>query len=108
MTPRWLWIGLSALLAAIVALAFLFPHQMVSPGDLRPAAHSPQLRMHRPVGLTALACIKPDEAVEELPLLAKRAVKGCGKVGGGIRLGVGRGRARGGARRRALAQSPVP
>lgn len=37
MTPRWVWIGLSTVLAAILALAFLFPHQMVSPGDLQTA-----------------------------------------------------------------------
>lgn len=37
MTPRWIWIGVGLALAAIVALAFLYPHQMVSPGDLQPA-----------------------------------------------------------------------
>lgn len=37
MTPRWIWIALGAVLAAILAIAVYFPHQMVSPGDLQPA-----------------------------------------------------------------------
>ncbi|TNE34404.1 MAG: class III cytochrome C family protein [Alphaproteobacteria bacterium] len=34
---RWLLIAVSIALAAIVGLAFVFPHEMVSPGDLIPA-----------------------------------------------------------------------
>jgi hypothetical protein len=37
MTPKWVWISLGIALVAIVALVFVFPHQMVSPGNLRPA-----------------------------------------------------------------------
>ncbi len=37
MTPRWVWISLGLALAAIVAQVFLYPHQMVSPGNLKPA-----------------------------------------------------------------------
>lgn len=35
MTPRWVWIGLITVLATLVALAFVLPHQMVSPGNLQ-------------------------------------------------------------------------
>lgn len=42
MTPRWVWIALGAALAAILALAVILPHQMVSPGDLQPAHASLQ------------------------------------------------------------------
>src|SRR3546814_20081752 len=34
---RSLWIGISLILAAIICLSFLRPHEMVSPGNLIPA-----------------------------------------------------------------------
>ncbi len=42
MTPRWIWISLGVTLAAIVALVFFYPHQMVSPGNLKSAHHDLQ------------------------------------------------------------------
>lgn len=42
MTPRWVWVSLGAVLAAIVALIFVYPHQLVSPGDLKPSHASLQ------------------------------------------------------------------
>lgn len=33
----WLWAAIGTLLAAVIASAFLWPHDMVSPGNLRPA-----------------------------------------------------------------------
>jgi hypothetical protein len=36
---RWLWVGITALLAGVIALAFIRPHAMVSPGNLI-AAHT--------------------------------------------------------------------
>jgi hypothetical protein len=37
MTPKIIWISIGIALASIVALIFIYPHQMVSPGNLRPA-----------------------------------------------------------------------
>lgn len=77
MTPRWLWIGLSTLLAAIVALAFLFPHQMVSPGDLRPAHAALQqdcFACHQPFrGASPDRCVRCHVVAE----IGRRTTKGA-------------------------------
>ena len=53
MTPRWVWISLAVGLAAVVSLVFAFPHQMVSPGNLKPAHSKLQqdcFACHMPLG----------------------------------------------------------
>lgn len=61
MTPRWVWISIGVGLAAIIALIFVFPHQMVSPGNLKPAHAALQqncFACHAPLaGASAERCV---------------------------------------------------
>jgi hypothetical protein len=76
MKGRWLWVAIAANLSLLVALAFVYPHLMVSPGPLVPehadlatdcfACHAP-LR-----GASADRCI----ACHALPDIGLRTTKG--------------------------------
>lgn len=77
MTPRWVWIGLGATLAAILGLAALLPHQLVSPGNLRPAHASLQqdcFACHEAFhGAAAARCVK----CHTLADIGRRTTKGA-------------------------------
>ena len=76
MTRRWVWILVSLNLALLVALAFIYPHLMVSPGALT-AGHSEIttdcFACHAPLrGASATRCI----ACHALPDVGLRSTKG--------------------------------
>lgn len=77
MTPRWVWISLGAVLAATVALVFVYPHQMVSPGDLTPAHAALQqncFACHAPFGgASAQRCV----ACHAVADIGRRTTKGA-------------------------------
>jgi hypothetical protein len=76
MTGRWTWIVIGANLLALVALAFVFPHLMVSPGALTPAhaaLATDCFACHTPLhGATAERCI----ACHALADIGLRTTKG--------------------------------
>lgn len=71
MTPRWIWIGIGVVLAAIVALTFVDPHRMVSPGDLRPA--------HATLQQDCFACHTPFRGVSSAKCVSCHAVADIGR-----------------------------
>ena len=76
MKGRWLWIVIVANLLVLVALAFVYPHLMVSPGPLVPehaALATDCFACHAPLrGATAERCI----ACHALPDIGLRTTKG--------------------------------
>lgn len=77
MTPRWVWIALSTALVAIVTLAFMVPHQMASPGNLRSGHAGLQqdcFACHSPFrGATADRCL----GCHRLADIGRRTTKGA-------------------------------
>lgn len=71
MTPKWVWLSLGAVLAAIVAMIFVFPHQMVSPGDLQPA--------HAGLQQDCFACHTPFRGAAPQRCIACHAVADIGR-----------------------------
>lgn len=76
MTRRWLWIATGLFLVAVIAATFSWPHEMVSPGDLRPAHAALEgdcFACHVPFrGVSADRCI----ACHKVADIGKRTTKG--------------------------------
>jgi hypothetical protein len=76
MKGRWLWMVIVANLVVLIALAFVFPHLMVSPGPLVPehaALATDCFACHAPLrGASADRCI----ACHALPDIGLRTTKG--------------------------------
>jgi hypothetical protein len=67
---RWLWIAVSLGLAAAIVASVVWPHQMVSPGDLIPA--------HAALQDDCFACHKPFHGASAERCIACHAVKDIG------------------------------
>ncbi len=72
MKRRWPLALLAAVLAGIVSLAFVYPHQMVSPGNLQPA-HA-QLEQH------CFACHAPFQGASAKRCIACHAIADIGRM----------------------------
>lgn len=71
MTRRWLWAAIGLFLLAVIAAAFFWPHQMVSPGNLRPA--------HASLESECFACHVPLRGVSSDRCIACHKVSNIGK-----------------------------
>jgi hypothetical protein len=72
MTPRWIWIAIGLLLAVIVAAIFVYPHQMVSPGNLQPA--------HAELQQNCFACHAPFRGASPDRCIACHTVADIGRL----------------------------
>ena len=68
---RGLWIVLGAALAGVIALAFVFPHAMVSPGNLKPA--------HAALQANCFACHEPFRGASPQRCIACHAIFDIGR-----------------------------
>lgn len=71
MSARWLQAAVGAALACVVALAFVFPHQMVGPGKLIPA--------HRELESSCFACHVPFQGASSDRCMTCHAVTSIGR-----------------------------
>ena len=89
MKGRWLWLVIIANLLVLMALAFIYPHLMVSPGPLAPghaALATDCFACHRPLhGASADRCIKC-HALPEIGLRTTLGVAIVPLAGGGAPL----------------------
>lgn len=72
MMTRWLWIIIGAVLAALISLSFLYPHQMVSPGNVIPA--------HAKLERDCFACHKPFRGVSSTKCIVCHKAADIGRI----------------------------